>query len=56
MALVFGKVAQVVQRKVELKQPPKATGELAALNLIHETLQALYLTRVALISQFFIYF
>ncbi|MAY22483.1 MAG: hypothetical protein CMC74_06875 [Flavobacteriaceae bacterium] len=39
LALVFGKVAQVVQRKVELKQPPKATGELAALNLIHETLQ-----------------
>ncbi len=43
LSLIFGKVSQVVLRMVELKEPPKATGELAALqqmiNILADTQQ-----------------
>lgn len=39
-SLVFGKVSQIVQRNVDLNQPPKPTGELAELNRIANILES----------------
>lgn len=38
LSLIFGKISQVVLRSAEQKQPPKPTGELAALQEIIENL------------------